>query len=345
MSTSLFSPLDLRGVTFPNRIFVSPMCQYSATGGFPTDWHLVHLGGRSLGVGAVIAEATAVRPEGRITSGCTGIWSDAHIAPWARIADFIRSQGAVAGLQIAHAGRKASTSVPWLGSNPLTEGAWTTVAPSAIPFDDGYSTPHELTTDEIADLADSYAAATRRVKSAGFALVEIHAAHGYLLNSFLSPLSNRRTDRYADGRVLLLEVIAAVRSEWSGPLFLRVSASDWVEGGWTIDDTVALATLVKEHGVDLLDCSSGGNSPLQKIVLGPGYQVAFAERVRRESGLATGAVGMITSPEQADTIIRTGQADIVLLARELLRNPTWALHAAKALRATPRTPNQYLRAF
>lgn len=321
------------------------MCQYSATDGVPNDWHLVHLGARSLGVGAVIAEATAVSPEGRITPGCTGIWSDAHIAPWARIAEFIRSQGAVPGIQIAHAGRKASTSAPWLGDKSLAEGAWTTVAPSAIPFDEGYSTPHELTIEEIAGLVDSYAAATRRVKAAGFGLVEIHAAHGYLLNSFLSPLTNRRTDRYADGRVLLLEVIAAVRSEWSGPLFLRVSATDWVEGGWTIEDTVALAKLVKEHGIDLLDCSSGGNSPLQKIVVGSGYQVAFADRVRRESGLATGAVGMITSPEQAETIIRTGQADVVLLARELLRHPTWALHAAKALRATPRTPNQYLRAF
>ncbi len=345
MSTSLFSPLVLRDITFPNRIFVSPMCQYSATDGVPNDWHLVHLGARSLGVGAVIAEATAVSPEGRITPGCTGIWSDAHIAPWARIAEFIRSQGAVPGIQIAHAGRKASTSAPWLGDKSLAEGAWTTVAPSAIPFDEGYSTPHELTIEEIAGLVDSYAAATRRVKAAGFGLVEIHAAHGYLLNSFLSPLTNRRTDRYADGRVLLLEVIAAVRSEWSGPLFLRVSATDWVEGGWTIEDTVALAKLVKEHGIDLLDCSSGGNSPLQKIVVGSGYQVAFADRVRRESGLATGAVGMITSPEQAETIIRTGQADVVLLARELLRHPTWALHAAKALRATPRTPNQYLRAF
>lgn len=321
------------------------MCQYSATDGFPNDWHLVHLGARSLGVGAVIAEATAVSPEGRITPGCTGIWSDAHIAPWARIAEFIRSQGAVPGIQIAHAGRKASTSAPWLGDKSLAEGAWTTVAPSAIPFDERYSTPHELTIEQIAGLVDSYAAATRRVKAAGFGLVEIHAAHGYLLNSFLSPLTNRRTDRYADGRVLLLEVIAAVRSEWSGPLFLRVSATDWVEGGWTIEDTVALAKLVKEHGIDLLDCSSGGNSPLQKIVVGSGYQVAFADRVRRESGLATGAVGMITSPEQAETIIRTGQADVVLLARELLRHPTWALHAAKALRATPRTPNQYLRAF
>lgn len=321
------------------------MCQYSAVDGVPTDWHLVHLGARSLGVGAVIAEATAVRPEGRITPGCTGIWSDDQIAPWARITEFIHSQGAVPGIQIAHAGRKAATAAPWLGGAPLTEGAWPIVGPSAIPFDESSATPHELSTDEIAALVDAYAAATRRVKAAGFGLVEIHAAHGYLLNSFLSPLSNRRTDRYADGRVLLLEVIAAVRSEWSGPLFLRVSASDWVEGGWTIEDTVALATVVKEHGIDLLDCSSGGNSPLQKIVLGPGYQVAFAERVRRESGLATGAVGMITSPEQADTIIRTGQADIVLLARELLRHPNWALHAAKALRATPRTPNQYLRAF
>lgn len=321
------------------------MCQYSAVDGFPTDWHLVHLGARSMGVGAVIAEATAVVPEGRITPGCTGIWSDAHIQPWARIVDFIHSQGAVAGIQLAHAGRKAATSAPWLGGEPLAEGAWTTVAPSPIPFDNGYATPHELTADEIAALVDSYAAATRRVKAAGFTLIEIHAAHGYLLNSFLSPLSNHRSDRYGDGRVLLLEVIAAVRSEWSGPLFLRVSASDWVEGGWTIEDTVALASVVKEHGIDLLDCSSGGNSPQQKIVLGPGYQVAFAERVRRETGLPTGAVGMITSPEQADTLIRTGQADVVLLARELLRHPTWALHAAKTLRATPRTPNQYLRAF
>jgi 2,4-dienoyl-CoA reductase-like NADH-dependent reductase (Old Yellow Enzyme family) len=321
------------------------MCQYSAIDGMPNDWHLVHLGGRSLGVGGVIAEASAVRPEGRITTGCTGIWSDAQIAPWRRITDFIQAQGAIPGIQLAHAGRKAATEAPWLGGAPLQEGAWPIVGPSPIPFDEGYATPHELTAEEIAGLVDSYAAATRRALAAGFAFLEIHAAHGYLLNSFLSPLSNHRTDRYADGRELLREVIAAVRSEWTGPLFLRVSASDWVEGGWTIEDTVALAHLVKALGIDLLDCSSGGNSPRQQIVLGPGYQVAFAERVRRDSGLATGAVGMITSPEQADTIIRTGQADIVLLARELLRHPTWALHAAKTLRATPRTPNQYLRAF
>jgi 2,4-dienoyl-CoA reductase-like NADH-dependent reductase (Old Yellow Enzyme family) len=321
------------------------MCQYSAIDGVPNDWHLVHLGGRSLGVGGVIAEASAVRPEGRITAGCTGIWSDAQIAPWRRITDFIQAQGAIPGIQLAHAGRKAATEAPWLGGAPLQEGAWPIVGPSPIPFDEGYATPHELTAEEIAALVDSYAAATRRAVAAGFVFLEIHAAHGYLLNSFLSPLSNHRTDRYADGRELLREVIAAVRSEWTGPLFLRVSASDWVEGGWTIEDTVALAHLVKAHGIDRLDCSSGGNSPRQQIVLGPGYQVAFAERVRRESGLATGAVGMITSPEQADTIIRTGQADIVLLARELLRHPTWALHAAKTLRATPRTPNQYLRAF
>jgi 2,4-dienoyl-CoA reductase-like NADH-dependent reductase (Old Yellow Enzyme family) len=321
------------------------MCQYSAIDGVPNDWHLVHLGGRSLGVGGVIAEASAVRPEGRITAGCTGIWSDAQIAPWRRITDFIQAQGAIPGIQLAHAGRKAATEAPWLGGAPLQEGAWPIVGPSPTPFDEGYATPHELTAEEIAALVDSYAAATRRAVAAGFVFLEIHAAHGYLLNSFLSPLSNHRTDRYADGRELLREVIAAVRSEWTGPLFLRVSASDWVEGGWTIEDTVALAHLVKAHGIDRLDCSSGGNSPRQQIVLGPGYQVAFAERVRRESGLATGAVGMITSPEQADTIIRTGQADIVLLARELLRHPTWALHAAKTLRATPRTPNQYLRAF
>lgn len=321
------------------------MCQYSATDGFPNDWHLVHLGGRSLGVGGVIAEATAVRPEGRISPGCTGIWSDAHIGPWQRITAFIRSQGAVPGIQLAHAGRKAATAVPWQGGGPLTEGGWPIVGPSPIAFDDGYATPHELTADGIAELLDSYVAATRRVKAAGFDFIEIHAAHGYLLNSFLSPLSNQRTDRYGDGRVLLGEVIAAIRAEWSGPLFLRVSATDWVEGGWTIEDTVGLARQVKEQGIDLLDCSSGGNSPRQQIVLGPGYQVAFAERVRRETGLATGAVGMITSPEQAETIVRAGQADIVLLARELLRNPTWALHAAKALRATPRTPDQYLRAF
>ncbi len=321
------------------------MCQYSAVDGFPSDWHLVHLGTRAVGTGAVIAEATAIRPEGRITPGCTGIWKDEHIAPWARIAAYIRSQGAVPGIQLAHAGRKASTDVPWRGSVPLAEGAWQTVAPSALPFDATYPTPHELTADEIAALLGSYVAATRRAVAAGFELIEIHAAHGYLLNSFLSPLSNQRTDRYADGRVALFEVIAAVRSEWSGPLFLRVSASDWVEGGWTIDDTVALARELPAHGIDVLDCSSGGNSPLQKIPLGPGYQVEFAAQVRRQTGLPTGAVGMITSPEQADTIIRTGQADVVLLARELLRHPLWALHAAKTLRAKPRTPDQYLRAF
>jgi len=345
VSTALFTPLTLRGVTFDNRVFVSPMCQYSAVDGFPSDWHLVHLGTRAIGTGAVIAEATAIRPEGRITHGCTGIWKDEHIAPWARIAAYVKSQGAVPGIQLAHAGRKAATDVPWRGGAALAEGAWQTVAPSPLPFNKTDPTPHELSTDEIAALLDAYVAATRRAKAAGFELIEIHAAHGYLLNSFLSPLSNKRTDRYADGRVALFEVIAAVRSEWSGPLFLRVSASDWVEGGWTIENTVSLARELPNHGIDLLDCSSGGNSPLQQIPLGPGYQVAFAAQVRRETGLPTGAVGMITSPQQADTIIRTGQADMVLLARELLRNPLWALHAAKALHATPRTPNQYLRAF
>ena len=321
------------------------MCQYSAVDGFPTDWHLVHLGTRAIGTGAVIAEATAIHPDGRITPGCTGIWKDDHIAPWARIAAYIKSQGAVPGIQLAHAGRKASTDVPWRGGGALAEGAWQTVAPSALPFNETDPTPHKLSTADIAALLDFYVAATRRAKAAGFELIEIHAAHGYLLTSFLSPLSNHRTDRYADGRVALFEVIAAVRSEWSGPLLLRVSASDWVEGGWTINDTVALARELPAHGIDLLDCSSGGNSPLQQIPLGPGYQVAFAEQVRRETGLPTGAVGMITSPQQADTIIRSGQADVVLLARELLRNPLWAIHAAKALHATPRTPNQYLRAF
>lgn len=288
MNPSLFSPFALRGVTLPNRIVVSPMCQYSAIDGFPTDWHLVHLGARALGTGAVIAEATAVVPEGRITPHCTGIWSDAQIAPWARIAAFIHAQGSIPGIQLAHAGRKASTEVPWRGSLPLTTAdAWPTVAPSALPFAEGYPTPRALTTDEIAALADAYAAATRRAKAAGFALIELHAAHGYLLNSFLSPLSNARTDRYADGRLALFEILAAVRSEWTGPLFLRVSASDWIEGGWTIEDTVALARQLPAHGVDLLDCSSGGNSPLQQIPLGPGYQVAFADRVRRETGLPT----------------------------------------------------------
>lgn len=351
----LFSPLSLRGVTFRNRIGVSPMCQYSAVDGFANDWHLVHLGARAAGgAGLVIMEATAVAPEGRITPGCTGIWSDAHIEPLKRIAGFIEGQGAVAGIQIAHAGRKASCDLPWRGGAPLPASdpaAWQTLAPSALAFQDGHPVPQEMTIDDIRRMQDAFVAAARRAVSAGFRFIELHGAHGYLMHEFLSPLSNRRTDDYGGGRDnrfrFALETARAVRAALPAETVLaaRLSCSDWTEGGITIEDSAALSAALKECGVDLIDCSSGGNVHDAKIPAGPGYQVPFAAHIRREAKIPTAAVGMISEPAQADAIIRSGAADMALLARAFLRDAYWAVHAAQALGADADVPPQYLRGY
>jgi 2,4-dienoyl-CoA reductase-like NADH-dependent reductase (Old Yellow Enzyme family) len=341
--------MSLRSTTFRNRVFVSPMCQYSSRDGFPSDWHLVHLGSRAVGgAGCVIQEATAVVAEGRISPGDAGIWSDDHARAYAPIAAFVKEHGAVPGIQLAHAGRKASTDLPWRGGKPLPD--WPVVAPSAIAYDDGWPVPRALTPEEIGGLVQAFLAAARRALAAGFEVVEIHMAHGYLLHEFLSPLSNRREDAWGgslENRMRLpLAVARAVRDAWPGdkPVFARVSASDWAEGGWDLAQTVELAKRLKAIGIDLVDCSSGGLVPHQKIALGPGYQVPFAEGVRREAGIATGAVGMITEPEQAESIVADGKADVVLLAREMLRDPYWPLHAARTLGAEIAWPVQYLRA-
>ncbi len=351
---SLFDPLAIRGLKFANRVFVSPMCQYSSRDGYANDWHLVHLGSRAVGgAGLVLTEATAVLPEGRISPQDLGIWADGHIEMLGRIVSFIHEQGSIAGMQLAHAGRKASTSRPWEGHDavPESEGGWTkVVAPSALRFSETYPMPQALTLDGIQEVVAAFAAAARRACRAGFRVVEIHAAHGYLIHEFLSPLSNRREDDYGgsfENRIrLCLEVVAAVRSEWPKelPLFLRISATDWIEGGWNVDDSITLARQLKPMGVDLIDCSSGGNVPHAKIPVGPGYQTAFAERIRGEADIMTGAVGMITSPVQAEHIIRTGQADAVIMAREFLRDPYWTLRAARELDEPIAWPVQYLRA-
>lgn len=350
----LFAPLRIREVDFRNRIFVSPMCQYSCEDGFATDWHLVHLGSRAVGgAGAVIVEATGVEARGRISPGDMGIYRDAHVEPLAPLVRFVQSQGAKAGLQIAHAGRKASCEVPWKGGKaiPLAAGGWQTVAPSAIPFYDTDPVPHALTVEEIQEVQTAFVKAAQRALAAGFDFLEIHSAHGYLLHEFLSPLSNHRTDSYGgpfENRTrMLVETVERVRAVWPErlPLFVRVSATDWFEGGWDIDQTVKLAAVLREKGVDLLDCSSGALVPQARIPVAPGFQVPFAERVRKETGLATGAVGMITDPEQAEAILREGRADIVLLAREMLRRPYWAIEAAKALGVPAQVPVQYARAF
>lgn len=352
MGSALFSPLTLRSVTLRNRIALSPMCQYSAREGHAADWHLVHLGARAAGgAGLVFTEACAVTPEGRISPADLGLWEDAHIAGLARLTAFIRAQGAVPGIQLAHAGRKAATDVPWQGGRPLptAQGGWRVVGPTDEPFDTGYPTPVTLTDGELAAIVEAFAAAARRALAAGFAVVEIHAAHGYLLHSFLSPLVNRRTDRWGgdlEGRArLLAEVVRAVRGEWPVelPLFVRLSASDWVDGGWGIDDTVELAGRLARLGVDVVDCSSGGVRPGVAIPAAPGYQVPFAERVRRETGVASAAVGLITEPAQAEAIVSGGRADLVLLGRQLLREPMWPLRAAHELGVEGPWPVQYLR--
>lgn len=348
----LFNPLQIRGVTLPNRIVVSPMCQYSSVDGFADDWHFVHLGSRAVGgAGVVFTEAAAVVPEGRITPQDLGIWADDHIPVLARIARFVKSQGSIPAMQIAHAGRKASTTRPWEGTVgiPPESGGWTPVAPSPVPFSDTYIPPRELTAEEICSLIGAFVAAAERVLEAGFRILEIHAAHGYLFHEFLSPLSNLRHDCYGgsfENRVrFLCETVAAVRSKWPAdlPLFVRISSTDWVEGGWDIDQSVELARKLKPLDVDLVDCSSGGNVANAKIPLGPGYQAPFAERIRRDTGILTGAVGLITAPLQAEHIIRTGQADLVFLAREMLRDPYWPLRAARELGSAAPYPVQYLR--
>jgi 2,4-dienoyl-CoA reductase-like NADH-dependent reductase (Old Yellow Enzyme family) len=350
----LFDPLAIRDLKFANRVFVSPMCQYSSHDGYANDWHFVHLGSRAVGgAGLILTEATAILPEARISPHDLGIWADGHIDMLSRIVTFIHEQGSIAGMQLAHAGRKASTRRPWEGQGaiPESEGGWKkVVAPSALAFADSYPMPQALTTDGIREVVAGFAAAARRACQAGFRVLEIHAAHGYLIHEFLSPLSNRREDEYGgsfENRTRLCrEVVAAVRSAWPKelPLFVRISATDWVEGGWNIDDSVRLAAQLKQMGVDLMDCSSGGNVPHAKIPVGPGYQVAFAERIRHDAQIMTGAVGMITSSVQADHIIRTVQADAVIIAREFLRDPYWPLRAARELEQPIAWPVQYLRA-
>jgi 2,4-dienoyl-CoA reductase-like NADH-dependent reductase (Old Yellow Enzyme family) len=350
----LFDPLAIRDLKFANRVFVSPMCQYSSDEGYANDWHLVHLGSRAVGgAGLIFTEATAVLPEARISPQDLGIWADGHVEMLRRIVNFIREQGTIAGMQLAHAGRKASTRRPWEGQGtiPEAEGGWKkVVAPSALAFADTYPMPQALTPDGIQEVVSAFAAAARRACQAGFRVVEIHAAHGYLIHEFLSPLSNKREDDYGgsfENRTRLCrEVVAAVRSSWPKelPLFVRISATDWVVGGWDIGDSVKLAAQLKQMGVDLIDCSSGGNVPHAEIPVGPGYQVAFADRIRHEAEVMTGAVGMITSPVQAEHIIRTEQADAVIMAREFLRDPYWALRAARELEQPIAWPVQYLRA-
>lgn len=351
----LFSPLTIREITFRNRIAVSPMCQYSSVDGFASDWHLVHLGSRAVGgAGLVMMEATAVEARGRITPGDHGIWQDGHIAMLTRIASFIKQHGAVPGIQIAHAGRKASCYVPWENNGapiPAAAGGWQTVAPSAIPFRETDPVPKALHQSEIRDIVDAFAHAAHRALAAGFEVLELHCAHGYLAHEFLSPLANKRTDEYGgtfQSRIrFVLELAEAVRRVWPNrfPLFVRISATDWKEGGWTPDDSVQLAKELRPRHVDLIDSSSGAMVPDAKIPAAPGFQVPFAERIKREANIRTGAVGMITEPHQADEIIRSEKADLVLLAREFLRDPYWPLHAAKALGHDPHPPVQYQRAF
>ncbi len=351
--SKLFTPLQLRGVEFRNRIFLSPMCQYCARDGMPDDWHLVHLGSRAVGgAGQVMVEATAVSPEGRITHGDLGIWSDGHREAFRRVTAFVGAQGAVTAIQIAHAGRKASTEVPWRGGAPIApdKGGWEPLGPSPIAFDGVSTVPRELAAADLKGLVIRYGEATRRCLEAGFKVVEIHMAHGYLLHEFLSPLTNRRKDEYGgslENRMRFpLEVAGAVREAWPAhlPLFARLSCTDWVDGGWDLPQSVELSFRLKQIGIDLIDCSSGGLVPDARIPAGPGYQVPFAAEIRARVGIATGAVGLITQAMQAEQIVATGQADVVIVAREMLRDPYWPLHAAGTLRADVPWPSQYLRA-
>jgi len=353
-SPALLTPLTLRGVTFRNRIVMSPMCQYSAEEGMCNDWHLVHLGSRAVGGAAlIVVEATGITRDGRISPADMGIWSDAHVEPLARVARFVHSQGAVAGIQLAHAGRKASTLPPWQGGGPILkaeEGGWTVVGPSPIPFAEGSPVPVPLDEAGIDAVVDAFEAAARRSLAAGFRVIEIHAAHGYLLHQFLSPLSNRREDLYGgslENRMrLTLRVAERVRGAMPAelPLFVRISATDWAEGGWDVEQSVELAKRLQEIGVDLIDVSSGGSVPGVRIPVGPGYQVPFARRIRHEAGIRTGAVGLITEPRQAEEILENGDADLIILARELLRNPYWAQKAQRELGRPVEMPVQYERA-
>lgn len=350
---NLFQPLKIRSIELKNRIVVSPMCQYSSTDGFANDWHLVHLGTRAVGGAALVfSEAAAVSPEGRITPHDLGIYKDEHIEFLSRITNFIKQQNSVAGIQLAHAGRKASHHRPWDGNAALkeNEGAWMTEAPSAIPYKDGEPSPHELSRDEIKKIIVCFKQAAVRAKKSGFQVVEIHAAHGYLIHEFLSPLSNHRKDDYGgsfENRIrFLIEITDAIREVWSEelPLFVRISATDWVDGGWDIEESAELSKVLKTRAVDLIDCSSGGNSPGQKITAGPMYQTPFAEKIKKEAGIMTGAVGLIITTEQAESIIANQQADLIFLARQLLREPYFPLHAAHDLNVDIPWPPQYDRA-
>jgi 2,4-dienoyl-CoA reductase-like NADH-dependent reductase (Old Yellow Enzyme family) len=351
---ALFEKLTLRSITLPNRIGLAPMCQYSAVDGLANDWHLVHLGARAAGgTGLVMTEAVSVSPEGRISPGDLGLWDDRQVGPLARIASFLAAQGAVPAIQLAHAGRKASTRRPWEGGGRAlpADGGWEPIfAPSAVPFDEGWQVPEELDTDGMERLAAAFAAAARRAAAAGFLVAEIHAAHGYLLHEFLSPIANQRGDAFGgtlEHRMRFpLRVVEAVRAAWPAdlPLFLRLSATDWVDGGFVPDEAVVFAREAKARGVDLVDCSSGGMHPKAVVPVAPGYQVPFAARIRKEAAVATAAVGLITEPLQAEEILGSGQADLVLLGRELLRNPHWPLRASEQLGVAQEGPRQYLRA-
>jgi 2,4-dienoyl-CoA reductase-like NADH-dependent reductase (Old Yellow Enzyme family) len=349
----LFTPLKLRELELKNRIVVSPMCQYSAEGGIPNPWHLVNYGSRAVGGAAlVMVEATAIVPEGRITPWCLGLWSEAHAEAFRPITDFIRQQGAIPGIQIAHAGRKASCDAPWNGGKylPIGAGGWQTVAPSAIPVTPAHGVPRALDHARIDTIVEQFADAARRALNAGFEVAEVHCAHGYLLNEFLSPLSNQRTDEYGgsmENRCRLpLKVAQTIREIWpqQWPVFVRISATDWVEGGWDLDQSIQFAQWLKDIGIDLIDCSTGGLILDANIPVGPGFQVPFAEGVKKSAGIATGAVGLITDARQAEHILVTEQADAIFLARELLRDPYWPLHAAQELGVDIPWPNQYVRA-
>jgi len=349
----LFEPLKIRNVGLKNRIVVSPMCQYSSVDGFANDWHLVHLGSRATGgASLVFTEATAVSPEGRITPSDLGIWKDDHIDFLTRITTFLKIHGAVPAIQLAHAGRKASHHIPWKGSDVLTseEGAWQTLAPSAVAYKESDPLPKELSKDDIKKVISDFSNAAKRAMKAGFKIIEIHAAHGYLLNEFMSPLSNIRTDEYGgsfENRIrLLLEIVVATRKVLTedNPLFVRISATDWVDGGWMDNDSVTLASILKDNGVDVIDCSSGGNISTQNITVSPLYQVPFAEKIKKETGILTGAVGMITTAQQAEEILTNKKADLIILARQFLRDPYFALHAARELNVDMPWTEQYDRA-
>jgi len=349
----LFSPIHIKNLALKNRIVVSPMCQYSAEDGFANDWHLVHLGSRAVGGAAlIIQEATSVSPEGRISPGDLGIWSDEQIPFLKRITDFIHKNGSIAGLQLAHAGRKASFDVPWKGSKQIkaAAGGWKTVAPSAIPYNEADEAPETLSIEGIEKVKSDFSAATKRVIEAGYKVIEIHAAHGYLFHQFLSPLSNHRTDEYGgsfENRIrLLLEVVETIQQVWpaENALFVRISATDWAEGGWSPEESVKLSEILKNKGIDLIDCSSGGNVPYQQIPVFPGYQVQFAEAIKKETGILTGAVGLITDSEQAETILQEGSADLIIMAREFLRDPYFPIHAAEEQDEELKWPEQYERA-